>query len=145
MSNVSRLPLILNRAPVEADPRSEGVLKAIRVLIDTLEPDDRHRVLAELTEMLKPISSPRAGDVLGAIVRILPRQKSWTVAALKGVVEEQGIEASSKEVYNAVGYLTRRGRIKRIGYGRYVVDGVEVVTSDDLGGERSITEEDLDN
>jgi predicted transcriptional regulator of viral defense system len=53
---------------------------------------------------------------------------------LKARIKEQGIEAKPKEVYNAVGYLAKRGHIRRVGYGRYIVDGIEVVTADDLGG-----------
>ena len=67
-------------------------------------------------------------------MRLLPLQKSWTVEQLKQSIDEQGVSATPKEVYNAVAYLTRRGRITRVGYGRYLVDGMEVVTSDDLGG-----------
>ena len=104
------------------------------MLLSTLSPDVQDRVLTEWLAELRPISTPRAGDVLGTIVRLLPRQKDWTVDDLKKRIVEAGVGASSKEVYNAVGYLTRKGHIRRVGYGRYVVDGMEVITSDDFGG-----------
>lgn len=89
--------------------------------------------------MLRPIAAPRAGDVLEAIVKLLPRKPTWTVGDIKQEVSAKGVSASPKEVYNAVGYLTRMGHMRRVGYGRYVVDGMEVVTSDDLGGPDCVT------
>ncbi len=71
--------------------------------------------------------------MLGTIVRLLPERRDWTVEELKQEIDQQQVEASKKEVYNALGYLTRTGRIQRVGYGRYVVDGAELTTIDDLG------------
>jgi predicted transcriptional regulator of viral defense system len=91
------------------------------------------------------MSGPRAGEVLGAIVRLLPQRESWTVAELKQTIDERGIPATPREVYNAVSYLARKGHIRRVGYGRYLIDGVPVVTADHLGGQPSITEGDSDD
>lgn len=117
------------------------MLSAVRTLIGGLSHEERERLLSELTELLRPIPAPRAGDVLNAVVRLLPRRRDWTVEDLKKDIKARGIEASPKELYNAMGYLVRRGRIRRVGYGRYSVDGAELVTSDDLGGS-SIRHED---
>lgn len=120
---------------------SVAALSAIRTLVKGLSPQDKERVLKEITDMLRPIPAPRAGDVLGTIIKLIPRNgQQWSVAELKQRVEESGVYASPKEVYNAVGYLARRGHIQRIGPGRYVINGVTVVTGDDLGGQPSNTE-----
>jgi hypothetical protein len=116
------------------DPRSENILSAVRTLIRGLSPAEQEGLLSELTEILRPIPAPRAGDVLSAVVRLLPKQRAWTVEDLKKDIKARGVEASPKEVYNALGYLVRKGRVRRVGYGRYIVDGIELVTSDDLGG-----------
>jgi len=123
------------RAPGES--RSEQISSLVKRLINELPPDEQERLLNEITEKLRPIPAPRAGDVLSAIVRLLPRRRDWTMEELKQGVSQRGIEASPKEVHNAVGYLVRKGRMRRVGYGRYVLDGVELVTSEDLGGESS--------
>lgn len=145
MSNLARFPTLTDTGSQGHDPRSEVILNSIKSLISALSYDERQRLLADLIEMLKPISAPKAGDVLGAVVKLLPRQKTWTVAGIREEVERQGVEATQKEVYNAVGYLSKRGHIRRISYGRYVVDGVAIETGDDLGGVPSLTEQEPDS
>jgi hypothetical protein len=120
-----------------AQALSQSVVDAIKTLVSGLSSEDRARLLNEITEIIRPIPVPRAGEVLGMIVRLLPSQKTWTVEEFKRRVAEEGITAEPKEVYNAVSYLARKKYILRVGYGRYVVDGVEVVTSEDLGGASS--------
>jgi hypothetical protein len=135
MSNAIPFPTFAPRnADASTNAREESIIATIRVLVSELPPEAQERVLTEIKEMIRPISSPRAGEVLGTIVRLLRKGDDWTVHNLKQAVSERGVEASSKEIYNALGYLTRKKKIQRIGYGRYVVDGVEVVTADDLGG-----------
>ena len=136
------------RAESAPDPdrlRVEKTLELIETLLSSLPKADRARFVRSLTATIKPMSGPRAGEVLGEIVRLLPQRQSWTVAELKQTIDERGITASPKEVYNAVSYLTRKGHIRRVGYGRYLIDGVPVVTADHLGGQPSITEEDSDD
>jgi hypothetical protein len=117
-----------------ASALSQTVVNAIKQLVSGLSSADRARVLREITEIIRPIPVARAGEVLGAVVRLLPAQKTWTVDQLKQSIADQGLEAPPKEVYNAVSYLARKGHIRRVGYGRYVVEGVELVTAEDLGG-----------
>lgn len=126
-----------SEARTSVDRRSEKIVEAIRVLITGLSAEEQERLLGEINAMLRPIPAPKAGDVLGAIVRLLPKQKNWTVEDLKHRISAQGVPASPKEIYNALGYLTRKKKIQRIGYGRYVVEGIPVFTSDDLGGQPS--------
>ena len=128
MAKVAHIPSPADRA---ADQRTEKIIDAIRTLLDALSPAEQERVL----RAVRPSATPRAGEVLGAVVRLLPSKSEWTVGEIKQDVAAAGLEAQAKEVYNAVGYLARRGHVKRLGYGRYVVEGVGIVTSDDLGGE----------
>lgn len=114
--------------------RAEELARAIKTLLDPLPSAEQEQVIRKLSEALRSDAVPKAGDVLNTIVRLLPKQRDWSVQAIKKEVESHGIEASSKEVYNAIGYLTRKGRIRRVGYGQYVVDGVQVTTSDEFGG-----------
>lgn len=126
--------------------RIDKTLDLIKTLLASLPDAERARFIREITSTIRPMSGPRAGEVLGAIVRLLPQRQSWSVAELKQTIDERGISATPKEVYNAVSYLNRKGHVRRVGYGRYLIDGVlPVVTANYLGGQPAITEEDLDN
>ena len=95
---------------------------------------DQRRIHGEWSKELQPIATPRAGEVLGTIVQLLPEKREWTVEDVKKEVDASGVSASAKDVYNAIGYLARKGHVRRIGYGRYLVNGFGVETSDDLTG-----------
>jgi hypothetical protein len=117
-----------------ADPNRQKIADAIKLLLSTLSHLEQESVLREVTEEIRPIPAPRAGEVLGAVVRLLPQRRTeWTVEEIKQGIAEQGVPASAKEVYNSLGYLTRKKRIRRVGYGRYLVDGGLLETADDLG------------
>lgn len=121
----------------DAQPHLLKVADAISVLLAPYSAVDRQTILAQLTEERKSYGpvAPKAGDVLGAIVRLIPQDRTWTIEELKQSVNEKRVNASAKEVYNAIGYLKRRGHVKRVAYGRYIVDGIEFVTTDDFGCE----------
>ncbi len=116
-------------------PRAEVTVDEIRTLLKGLSPDERKQVLNQIEALLRPIPAPRAGDVLGAVVRVVPLRKKWTISEIKSEVVAQGVKASDKELYNAVGYLTRGKHLKRVGYGQYLFEGGLIVTAGELGGE----------
>jgi hypothetical protein len=116
-----------------AGVRAENVVSAIKTLIAGIPHPEQERVLAELNRLFRPIPTERAGDVLSTIVRLLPSRRDWKVEDLRRSIDAQKVEATPKEVYNALSYLVRKGRVRRIGYGRYIVDGAELTTVDDLG------------
>src|SRR5271169_4523037 len=90
-----------NQAPA---PHAESVLAAIKTLVAGLPPEERERLIGELTKAFRPIPTPRAGsgDVLTEIVRLLPEQRSWTVEQIKQRVESSGLKAEPKTIYNAL-------------------------------------------
>lgn len=118
---------------------AQAIWTAIDALLETVSPSEREFIRRKINEKLRPISVPQAGDVLGIVVQLIPRDRPWTVAELKETLERHGSAIEAKEIHNAIGYLKRRNHIQRLGYGRYIIGGVPFVTADDLGGERSIT------
>jgi len=135
MSNGAPIqPPKLESAATAANQRAEQLASAVRTLIGELPEAEQYRLLDELRRKLHPISTPQAGDVLSAIVRLFPKRREWTVEELKKDVHAQGVPAEPKEIYNALGYLTRTRKIQRIGYGRYIVEGMPFHASDDFGG-----------
>lgn len=113
--------------------RVDSMVRGILSLLETLSPAEKQLVVRRVTDALRPIRTPNAGDVLGVVVQLMPRTGTWTVEDLKKTIEKSGVEAKPKEIYNALGYLTRRKHIQRISYGRYMVDGAMIETSEDLG------------
>src|SRR4051794_35920181 len=101
MSNISPIKKEVDPTPARLDPRSESIAATIKVLFGELPVDQQQNLLTELTEILRPIPAPKAGDVLGAIIRFLPRKREWTVDDVKRNVDATGVSASPKEIYNA--------------------------------------------
>ena len=135
MAKVTHIPSPADRV---SEQRTEKIFDAIRTLLDALSPAEQERVLRSV----RPSATPRAGEVLSAVVRLLPSQSEWTVGEIRQDVAGAGITATAKEIYNAIGYLRRRGHVERRGYGRYTVAGMGIVTSDDFGGEPARDEKD---
>jgi len=137
------------KPPIESDEaaeRTKAYARAVQIMLDALPLAERETVIRLLSESVRPSEAgSKAGDVLGVLLRLLPKNERWTVEDFRKGIEQHGVEATDKQMFNAIGYLTRKGRIKRIGYGRYLVEGVPIVSADDIGGERSITEGDLDD
>jgi hypothetical protein len=136
MINVARFPEPNSSSDGDPpDARTAQTLALINTLIDSLPEQIRDRLKREFADELRSADAPRAGEVLGTIIRLLPKKKDWSVAELKQQVDDRGVEATDKEIYNAIGYLARKGQMRRIGYGRYYYNGVVVEGPDDFGGE----------
>jgi hypothetical protein len=123
------------------DAHAESVVTAFKALLAGLSPEQQERVRAALFKSFPQNSTPRAGQVLGTILKLVPRDRAFTIDEVKKSIEAEGIQATVKAIYNALGYLTRKHKIQRIGHGRYSIGGMPVVTSDELGGEPSRDEE----
>jgi len=134
MSNAASTLSRSRAGELDAENRAKKLASAVRTLISELPEEEQRRLLDELRRKLHPISTPQAGDVLRTIAMLFPRRREWTVDDLKRDVHAQGVSAEPKEIYNALGYLTRKRKIQRIGYGRYIVEGVAFQASDDFGG-----------
>jgi len=133
MSSIVPFSPSLNSSGSAVDPRTEKISDAIKTLLSALSPEGQHRILREIAESLQSVPAPRAGEVLGTIVRWMPRNAEFTVEDAKKEVASQGVEATPKQIFNAIGYLARKGHIRRRGYGRYLVGGAELTATDDLG------------
>ena len=126
-----------------APPSSDELAAAIEIVLRSLPPEQREGIKRNLLEDVQPIPTPRGGPVLRVIASTLPRQRQWTAKDIREVIRAKGIPASPKQIYNALGYLCRKGHIRQISYGHYVVEGIGagIVTSDDLGLEPRIEDD----
>lgn len=115
------------------DAHAESVVTAFKALLSGLSPEQQERVRAEIYKSFPLNSAPRAGQVLGTILKLVPRDREFTIEDVKKGIESEGIPATAKAIYNALGYLTRKKEIKRVGHGRYILDGALLETIEDLG------------
>ena len=112
------------------DAHAESIVSAVQVLLAGLSPEQQERVRAKI---FPTNSSPRAGDVLGTILKLVPRGEPFTIDDVKKSIEAKGIQATAKAIYNSLGYLTRKQKITRIGHGRYMIEGAgELTTLEEL-------------
>jgi hypothetical protein len=110
---------------------AESVVSAIKVLFAGLSPDQQERVRSTLFPNVSP--PPRAGEMLGTILKLVRPGESFTIDDVKKSVEAEGIQATAKAIYNSLGYLTRKQKITRIGHGRYMIEGAgELTTLEEL-------------
>jgi hypothetical protein len=129
-------------AESEPNPRVSKAIGAIRQILEMLDLAERQQALKEIEEAIRPIPAPRAGKVLAEIVQLLPSRRFWTAEDIKQQIAARGISATPKAIYNSLGYLVRTKRIKRVGYGRYLIEGGGLLeTADDLGIEPARDEE----
>lgn len=121
--------------PAEEDLEEQKV-RLVRTLLDSLASETRAALLQEFAADSTLPGTITPTGVLATVLRLFPSGQTVTAAELRQQVEDRGIEAQPKEIYNAIGYLSRTGALRRTGYGRYMVNGMEISTSDNLGGER---------
>ncbi|AIQ91179.1 protein of unassigned function [Methylobacterium oryzae CBMB20] len=116
-------------------------------LLDTLPESRRQLVLQKLSAGSKPVSSRRAGDVTGIVLSFIKHKarEAWSVGQVKDEILRHYADTNPKEIYNSINYLAKTGRIKRIGYGKYMIDGNLVVSSDPLGEDPFPNDDQADN
>lgn len=115
-------------------PLVESIISAVKAFMPNLSANERQILLNELTSLIRPIPTPKGGEVLDFLARLLPEKKEWRVDEIKDEIASGGVEAEPKEIYNAISYLARRGYVTKIGYGRYIIaGGAEIQTTEDLG------------
>ena len=97
-----------------SDPEERERLLAVIDLLCGLLPPEQEPLLRKIVATVRPIIVPRAGNVLGAISSLLPQRPEWTTGEIKQEIKSLGMEASAKEIYNALGYLVRKGYVKQL-------------------------------
>ncbi len=112
------------------DAHAESIVNAVKALLAGLSPEQQERVRAKI---FPNNSFPRAGEVLGTILKLVRPGESFTIDDVKKSIEAEGIQATAKTIYNSLGYLTRKQKITRIGHGRYMIEGAgELTTLEEL-------------
>jgi len=74
-----------------------------------------------LIEKLSRAGAAEPRVILGTVLQLFEKRREWSVEGLRAAVAERGITAPQKALYNALAHLSRRGQIRNVGYGRYIL------------------------
>jgi hypothetical protein len=124
MSNEAAIPL----TPVLADPEVETAANVLKAALNGLPEHKRHAAAARLIEILTPPKAPtKPGPVLGKVIELFKSEQRTEWAASE-VLEALGDRfrddaQNKKQVYSALTYLSNAKILRRIGYGRYLIEG----------------------
>jgi hypothetical protein len=111
-------------AQAKAEAERDAALRRNEQHVAALQEIGVHveRAEAEIAELRQQLAEcqdqpvcPRGGRVMRAVLSVLPPLGEFCISGIKSQVP-----ASAKEISNAMGYLTRHGYLRRLGYGRYV-------------------------
>jgi hypothetical protein len=134
MTNVRQFPnqqAVRQEAHYSSDAAA-AIADAIWALFDKLPVQDRNELVSQLLKVARPlIPASRAGDVLATVAKFLPKRQNWTAEQIRQEVSQAGITCSARDVFNAIGYLARKGLVERKGAGRYWVAGAAVESAGD--------------
>jgi hypothetical protein len=82
------------------------------------------REYARRFEQVKTGQPPKGGDAFNNVIWLFQREpeKVWTAPEVKDALEDAGRPISNaKALSNAIAYLERSGRLKRVGWGQYML------------------------
>lgn len=83
-------------------------------------PEDAAIAVADHNRPFRRYGGTRSGPVLRTLADLITRQQDWTVREMMDGLAERGIAAPPKQVFNAIGYMTRKGELQRVGHGTYL-------------------------
>jgi len=109
-----------------SDPEIEQAVNILRSALSGVADHKRAAVAAKLCEVLSEPKTPqRAGPVLDNVIQLFRQEQrpEWSAKEVVSALKERGHEVQNKQVYSALTYLDGMRILRRIGYGRYLVEG----------------------
>ncbi len=110
--------------------------ETIQLLLAGMTEPERSSLTRKFAEIQSGIT-PRGGDVFNNVVALFKRdhRTEWSIPDIQSELERGGTPVESKALSNAVLYLAKIGRLKRVGRGQYVVEefgvGIQMDGPDD--------------
>lgn len=106
----------------------------LRGAINSIPLADRAEVFEQVSD-LAPAKPPQRGKaVLENVVELFKQKTEWRAADAVTELMTRGITDDPKKVYSALTYLSGMKVIRRLGYGRYLVEGGGLLVTTELEG-----------
>lgn len=123
----------------ETRATSRELADLVRSLVAILPPDQRKVYEAAAKELGAGDHAPSRGShVYDNVIGLFSRtdKQEWTATQVQSALAVAGSQASAKSVYNVLNYMERKGRLRRISRGRYLIAdlGVGIDLGHDLPG-----------
>ncbi len=116
-----------------ADPEVELAANVLKSALTGVPVQKRAAVVERLTEMLAPMKAPKRGNpVLNNVVDLFKQRAEWTAGEVVAALKEKGVPAQSKQVYGALTYLSGAKILRRVGYGKYLIEGGALMITHDM-------------
>ncbi|KQT59956.1 hypothetical protein ASG52_19720 [Methylobacterium sp. Leaf456] len=106
-----------------------SIVRACALLIDAMNHDEREAVAAHLASQ-RAAPLPLASDLLRFVGGLFSPGADLRVGDIVAAAQERDPTVTQKQVYNALGYLTRRHAIRRLKQGRYAAATAQPATTE---------------
>jgi hypothetical protein len=128
-------PVSANRTcESEADPEVALAADMLRAAWERV-PEAKRRAVADLlADIFVPVRAPkRGGPVLENVIELFKneRRPEWSAGDVVTALSDRGVSAEPKKVYSALTYLSGMKILRRIGYGRYIIEGGALLITND--------------
>lgn len=107
-----------------ANARLNRFAETIQLLLVGLPEPDRSELARKFADIRSGAQS-RGGNVFNNVVALFKRDRrqEWSIPDIQSALAKSGAPAEPKAVSNTVTYLTKIGRLRRVGRGQYIVEG----------------------
>lgn len=124
-------------AAVEA--RIAELQELTRILSVLARTETKERLADEISELQNaPARSVRGGPIYDNVIRLFSKSKikQWKATEVHAALEREGKSIDVKSIYNILNYLAKKGDLKRVGRGLYLVpsSGFTVQVEGELPG-----------
>jgi hypothetical protein len=119
-----------------ATSRLNRFAETIQLLLAGIPEPERSELTCKFAEIQSGVQS-RGGEVFNNVVALFKRdhRPEWTIPAIQSALERDGTPPEAKALSNAVLYLAKTGRLRRVGRGQYIVEesgaGIQMDGPDD--------------
>jgi hypothetical protein len=135
-----------------SESRMSRFVETIHLILQTLPDSEKQEYSNRFSEIRNGTSSQnRGGEVFGNVIALFKQdhRSEWTISEVETSLLNKGTSPDPKALHNAIGYLAKTGRLRRLSRGRYLVTdiGLGIETGVDMeninDGTSRVTEHDI--